>query len=503
VVRTIDQAWRCDQGKVIAELPAGDLLERKQMSVKIATLNDAWTEVSETVLSDFAAGLEGDILRSDDDEYESARLIWNGMIDRRPALIVRCTHENDVIAAVRFVRAHNLRVSVRAGGHNVAGKALCDDGVVIDLGGMNGVEVNPDAPSAFVQAGARLGDVDEATRPHGLAVPVGVVSRTGIAGLTLHGGMGWLLRRDGLTIDNLTAVEIVTAAGKKITASADANPDLFWALRGGGGNFGVVTGFEYRLNPVGPQVWFAAVLYPFAEAKRAVAFWREFMAGAPVELSSFCVLRSRPMQSAEGKADRQPVVAFLACYSGPFERGEEVIRPLREWSKPIADLSGPMDYHLGVQRLFDKDYPPGRCYYWDSLFFKSLDDGIIDQIVGHAANSASPLSSVNIWALGGAMNGVPAGDTAFGKRDCHFMVAVEANWEGKEYVEANTAWVGNFVDALRPMSQAGVYLNFPGAAGGKEQLVKGCYDKNFARLRKIKRHYDPDNVWRGSFNIRP
>lgn len=471
--------------------------------MKIATLNDAWAEVPEAALGDFAAAIEGDVLRSGDDEYETARLIWNGMIDRRPSLIVRCTQRNDVVAAVRFVRSHNLRVAVRGGGHNVAGKALCDDGVVIDLGGMAGVKVNSGIPSACVQAGARLGDVDAATRPYGLAVPVGVVSRTGIAGLTLHGGMGWLLRRDGLTIDNLIGAEIVTAEGKIIAASADENPDLFWALRGGGGNFGIVTAFEYRLRPIASQVWFATVLYPFSEAERAIAFWRDFMAGAPVELSSFCVLRSRPMRSAEGKADRQPVVAFLACYSGPFERGEEVIRPFREWSKPLADLSGPMDFHLGVQRLFDKDYPPGRCYYWDSLFFKALDNGTITQIVGHSARSASPLSSVNIWALGGAMNGVHAADTAFGKRDCRFMVAVEANWEGMEHADANRAWVADFVNALRPMSRTGVYLNFPGAAGEQDQLVKGCYDQNFARLCKIKRRYDPENIWRGSFNIKP
>lgn len=473
------------------------------MPVNIATLNNTWTALAQTVLDDFASGLRGNIVLAESPEYDTARRIWNGMIDRNPALIVCCADDSDVMAAVKFVRAHNLRVSVRAGGHNVAGKSLCDGGVVIDLGGMNGVMIDREGLSARVQAGARLGDVDEATRAHGLAVPVGVVSRTGIAGLTLHGGMGWLLRRDGLTIDNLLALEVITAGGERIVASADEHADLFWALRGGGGNFGVVTAFKYRLRPVAPQVWFAAVLYPFAEANKAIAFWRDFMADAPDELSSFCVLRSRSVQPDGGGGERLPVVAFLACYSGPFEKGEEVIRPLREWSTPVADFSGPMDFHLGVQRMFDKDYPAGRCYYWDSMFFNDLGPDTIDRIVEHAGRSVSPLSSVNIWALGGAMNRIDPCDTPFDKRDCGFMVAVEANWEGREHADANVGWVADFVDALRPLSRAGVYLNFPGAAAAQEGLVKGCYDKNFARLREVKRRYDPDNIWRGNFNIQP
>lgn len=473
------------------------------MPLKIATLNDSWTTLSGSELSDFSCGLKGDIVRVDDPDYEEARRIWNGMIDRKPALIVRCADEDDVVATVKFVRAHHLRVSVRAGGHNVAGKSLCDGGVVIDLGQMNGVTINREGPSARVQAGARLGDVDEAIRPYGLAVPVGVVSRTGIAGLTLHGGMGWLLRRDGLTIDNLLALEVITAEGEKVIASSDEHPDLFWALRGGGGNFGIVTAFEYRLRPVAPQVWFAAVLYPFERAGPAIAFWRDFMAGAPEELSSFCVLRSRSVQSGGEGGERLPVVAFLACYSGPFDKGEEIIRPLREWSTPVTDFSGPIDFHLGVQRMFDKDYPTGRCYYWDSMFFNDLASDTVERIVAHAGCSVSPLSSVNIWALGGAMNRIDPCDTPFDKRDCGFMVAVEANWEGREHADANVGWVVDFVDALRPASRAGVYLNFPGAAAGQEGLVKGCYDKNFARLREVKRRYDPDNVWRGNFNIRP
>jgi FAD/FMN-containing dehydrogenase len=453
------------------------------MSLRIATLEDARITLSCSVLSDFAARLRGDLVRSGDADYEEVRRVWNGMIDRRPALIVRCADRSDVLTAVRFVRDRNLRASVRGGGHNVAGKAVCDDGLVIDLGRMKGVEVDAAGRTVRVQAGARLGDVDEATRPYGLAVPVGVVSRTGIAGLTLHGGMGWLLRRDGLTIDNLVSVELVTADGEQLVAGADEHTDLFWALRGGGGNFGVVTSFTYRLRPIGEQVWFAAVLYPMDVAREGIAFWKEFMAGAPEELSSFCVLRGGVGRTVDSNLARQPVVAFLACYSGPFELGEEVIRPLREWADPVADLSGPMDFHLGVQRLFDKDYPNGRCYYWDSLFFDDLDVALIDRIAGQAESSVSPLSSVNIWALGGAMNRVAVGATAFGKRDCGFMVAVEANWEGQEGAEANRAWAGDFVGALRPM--------------------QGCYDSNFARLQAIKRRYDPDNIWRGNFNIHP
>ncbi len=473
------------------------------MALNVATLDDSCVALSESVLETFSDQLRGDLVRRGDPDYEECRRVWNGMIDRTPALLVCCADREDVVATVRFVRTHNLRVTVRGGGHNVAGKALCDEGVVIDLGRMKGVKVDAAAEAAWVQAGARLGDVDEAIRPFGLAVPVGVVSRTGIGGLTLHGGMGWLLRRDGLTVDNLLALEVVTADGQCITVNADEHADLFWALRGGGGNFGVVTAFHFRLLPIKPQVWFAAVLYPLDQACEALRFWKAFMATAPDELSSFCVLRGGLLEAAEGHRTRQPVVAFLACYSGPLEQGEAVIRPLREWAEPLADFSRPMDYHLEVQRLFDKDYPEGRCYYWGSLFFDDLDDAIIQQIVEQARRSVSPLSSINIWALGGAMNRVAVDETAFGKRDCGFMLAVEANWEGREGFEDNKAWVGDFMDTLRPASRTGVYLNFPGAAENQETLVQGCYDKNFARLQAIKRRYDPDNLWRGNFNIRP
>jgi len=473
------------------------------MPLKVATLDNDCTTLSDQVLEDFIRQLRGVVLREDDPEYEKSRRVWNGMIDCYPAMIVRCAGTSDVMAVVKFARAHNLRVSVRGGGHNVAGKAVCDQGMVIDLGLMNSVWVDHQVPSVRVQAGARLADVDEKTSSLGLAVPVGVVSRTGVAGLTLHGGLGWLLRRDGLTVDNLLALEVVTAEGKRIVVNAREHADLFWALRGGGGNFGVVTSFEYRLRPIESKVWFAAVLYPYAQAQKAIAFWRDFMTTAPEELSSFCVLRGRPMQAAGHKIPRQPVVAFLACYSGPFDRGEEAIRPLREWSTPIADFSGPKDYHLQVQRLFDKDYPEGRCYYWDSLFFNDLDTRTIKIIAEHAEHCVSPLSSVNVWALGGAMNHVAPSATAFGKRDCKFMVAVEANWEGAEGAPANMAWAIDLVDALRPVSRPGVYLNFPGAAAGLQSLVKGSYDDNFAKLQEIKKRYDPDNMWRGNFNIVP
>jgi FAD/FMN-containing dehydrogenase len=486
-------------GKILAPFT----WERRRMPLKIATLDNHCTMLSDQVLEDFLRQLRGVVIRENDPAYDNSRRVWNGMIDRYPAMIVCCAETSDVMATVKFARTHNLRVSVRGGGHNVAGKAVCDQGIVIDLGRMNSVEVDPEIPSVRVQAGARLADVDEKTRPLGMAVPVGVVSRTGVAGLTLHGGLGWLLRRDGLTVDNLLAMDVVTADGTLITASATEHPELFWALRGGGGNFGVVTSFEYRLRPVTSQVWFAAVLYPYDLAQKAIAFWRDYMATAPRELSSFCVLRGKPMQAAGQKIPRQPVVAFLACYSGPFEKGEEAIRPLREWATPVADFSGPKDYHLGVQRLFDKDYPPGRCYYWDSLFFDDLDATTINCIAAHAEQCVSSLSSVNIWALGGAMNHIPPSETAFGKRDCNFMVAVEANWEEAEGAPGNIAWAVDLVDALRPASRAGVYLNFPGAAAGKLSLVKGSYDGNFAKLQSIKKRYDPDNMWRGNFNILP
>jgi FAD/FMN-containing dehydrogenase len=348
-----------------------------------------------------------------------------------------------------------------------------------------------------------LGDVDRATQAAGLAVPLGVVSRTGVAGLALHGGLGFLTRKYGLTADNLLAAEVVTADGRVLTADADHHPDLLWALRGGGGNFGVVTAFEFRAHPVGPEVWAAVVFYPVETAPRVLAFFREFMARAPDELMARAVLWSAPTEAPIPESHRgAPVVVLFACHAGPVEAGEAAVRPFREVAPPVADLSGRMPF-LEVQRLFDPDYPDGRRYYWKSAYLRHLDDEAIRTLMGHAARRPSSLTSLDVWALGGAMGRVPPEAAAFAERDAPFLLGIEANWEDPAADAANVAWArAVFADAQR-FSSGGAYLNFPGFGEEGTALVAPSYGANYERLRVLKAAYDPGNLFQHNLNIPP
>ena len=450
-----------------------------------------------------ASRLSGRIITTDGADYEEARQVWNGMIDRHPAFIVRCAGADDVAQAVRFAREHDVLTSVRGGGHNVAGNAILDDAMVIDLSEMNEVSVDAARRTAKVQGGATLGDLDKATAPFGLAAPVGVVSATGVAGLTLHGGLGWLSRKYGAALDNIVSVEIVTADGQIRRASADENPDLFWALRGGGGNFGVVTSFEFTLHPVGPDVWFAAVFYPLEEAEAALRWYREYMPTASEELGTLVVLWTAPEEEfipleAQGK----PAIVFLACYSGPFEKGEEAIRPFRELGRPLADLSAPMPFK-DVQQFLDADYPNGRNYYWKSSYLEELSDAAIAKLIERAKTWPSPLTSIDVWFLGGALRRVPADATAFGQRQAPFLIGVESNWDEADRAEENIGWARDVIEDMQRISDAAAYLNFPGfSEEGETQLVKAFGD-NFPRLREVKAKYDPENLFRANLNIRP
>jgi FAD/FMN-containing dehydrogenase len=451
----------------------------------------------------FAGRLSGRVIDPDGADYDEARLVWNGMIDRRPAAIVRCATADDVAAALAFAREQGLPISVRGGGHNVAGNAVLDDALVIDLTDMNEVRVDAERRTATVAGGATLGDVDKATAPFGLAAPVGVVSATGVAGLTLHGGLGWLSRKHGAALDNITSVEIVTSDGQIRRASAEENPDLFWAVRGGGGNFGVVTSFEFALHPVGPEVWFAAVFYPLEQAEAALRWYREYMPTACEELGTLAVLWTAPEEEfipleAQGK----PAIVFLACYSGPFEKGEEAIRPFRELGEPLADLSGPMPFQE-VQQFLDADYPDGRNYYWKSSYLEELSDETIAKLIAHTKTRPSQLTSIDVWFLGGALQRVPAGATAFGQRQSPFLIGVESNWDEADREEENIGWAREVIEDMQSISDAAAYLNFPGfSEEGEAQLVKAFGD-NFPRLQEVKAKYDPDNVFRANLNIRP
>ncbi len=454
------------------------------------------------VVDELARAFRGLLMGPDDPGYEQARRVWNGLIDKHPALIARCTGAADVMAAVNFARERNLLLSVRGGGHNVAGKALCDDGLVVDLSRMRAVRVDPVRRIVQVQAGATLGDLDHETQAFGLAVPVGLVTATGIAGLTLHGGMGWLTRKYGLTLDNLVSMDVVTADGQWHRASEGENADLFWALRGGGGNFGVVTSFEFRAHPVGPEVWFGAIMYPISQAGRVLCFARDFLHEAPEELGVLATLWTAPDENSVPAPCRgAPVVIVLACYCGPVEEGEKAIRPLRRIVTPLADLSGPRPF-LEVQKFFDADYPNGRLYYWKSVYLEDLRDEVIATAIDHAAQRPSPLTSLDFWFLEGAINRVPVARTAFARRDVKYGIAIESNWTDPAQSDANIAWSRRVFDDLQRFA-CGTYLNFPGFMEDADRLLQGAYGQNYERLLALKTAYDPDNLFRGALNIVP
>ncbi len=460
------------------------------------------TTLDEGAVARLDQALAGELIRPTHAGYEEARQVWNGLIDKHPALIARCAGAADVIAAVSFANEHDLLLSVRSGGHNVAGQAVCDDGLVIDLSPMREVQVDPIRRMVRVQGGATLGDVDRQTQKFGLAVPVGVVSATGIGGLTLHGGIGWLMRKHGLTIDNLLAVDIVTADGQLRHASETEHADLFWAVRGGGGNFGVVTSFEFRAHPVGPQVWFLVTLYPISQARQVLQFTRDFVAAAPEDLGLLATLWSAPDEEPVPPEYRQtPVVIVAGCYSGPPETAEQVVRPLRQITDPIADLSRPMPFE-NVQTFLDADYPDGRLYYWKSAYLKELSEAALDRLIDRAAARPSPLSSLDLFFLNGAVHRVPVDKTAFARRDMPYLVSIEANWTDPGQSDANIAWARNTFEDLQPFAH-GSYLNFPGFMEDADKLLQGAYEANYERLLAVKTKYDPDNLFHGVLNIVP
>jgi FAD/FMN-containing dehydrogenase len=451
------------------------------------------TNGSTEALGKLRESVRGPVITPLDAEYDSARRVWNGTIDRRPAAVATCHGVSDVIEAVNFARTHNLRVSVRGGGHNVAGRAVDDGGLLVDLSGLNFVHVNPATRRVRVGGGARLGDLDRETQVFGLAVPSGLVADTGVAGLTLGGGLGWLRRKYGLGSDNLTSVDVVTADGRAVTASAQENSDLFWALRGGGGGFGVVTSFEFRAYPLGPEVFLAFVFYPFAQAREALQFFREYTAHALEEVGLIAVCMTTPeAEPIPEHARGQKAVGFAAPYIGPPDEGERALRPVREFSTPLADLSGVMPW-VDVQRLFDEDYPTGRRYYWKSAYLKGLDDATIDRLVRYGNEAPSPLSTVDIWHLGGAITR-PREDTSFPHRDAPYLLGFEANWDDPAEDEANIGWTRRSWEDVQPFSTGGVYVNFPGYAEEKS-FDRMAFGDSLERLEVIKQKYDPTGLF--------
>jgi FAD/FMN-containing dehydrogenase len=461
------------------------------------------TTLDEGTIAELRQALRGPLLTPDDPGYDEARAVRNGLIDRRPALIAQPAGTADVVACVTFARERGLLLSVRGGAHNVAGNAVNDGGLVIDLSQMRGVFVDPSARIARVQGGATWGDLDRETQLYGLAAPGGVVSSTGIGGLTIHGGYGHLRRTYGLSLDSLLSVEIVTADGRVRMASATENADLFWAVRGAGSNFGVITNFTFRLHPVGPVVQLCAPIYALEDGPRVIRAWRDFVAAAPDEVNSLLVLWSVPDdEQFPEELRRRPIVVIPTVYAGPAEEGERLMQPLRELATPLMDLSGPMPYEA-LQAAFDPFYPKGRRYYWKSTYIDDLSDEAIDTIVDATRARPSRLSSATLWHLGGAMSRVGNEQTAYGRRDAPYLFTAEASWEDPATDEQNIAWARESLAAMQPFSKGGAYLNFPGFGEEKEVMLRASYGSNYDRLVALKTTYDPGNLFRMNLNIPP
>ncbi len=462
-------------------------------------------KIDEAALARLRASVRGEVLPPGAEGYDAARAVWNAMIDRRPAVIVRARDTADVSAAVAFAGARALPVSVRGGGHNVAGHAVGDGAVMIDLSAMRTVSVDPEGRRARVAGGATWGDVDSATQAHGLAAPGGLISDTGVAGLTLSGGIGWLRSRHGLCIDNLVSAEVVTADGRLVRASREENADLLWALKGGGGNFGVVTMFEFALHPVGPTVMFAGPVYPIEAGAGPVRFWRDFLADKHDRVASIVEFSTIPHDPDYPEAAwGRRVYTIAAAYAGDADEGEGLLQPLRELGELVTDFSGQMAY-CDMQQLFDSVIPFGRyrCY-WKSRYLDGLDDGAIDLMLEGNADPPSPSTLSSIWNFGGATAQVPADATAFGDRSMPWMVSFDSIWSAPDDDQANIAWTRAFWERMQPHAAGGrIYLNFPGLGEDAEDLVRSSYGGNYVRLAAIKQTYDPLNVFRFNQNITP
>ena len=447
--------------------------------------------------------IRGPVVDPDNERYDAARAIWNGAIDRRPACVARCTGVADVAAAIRFARERDLLVAVRAGGHGVGGHALCDGGLVIDLSPMKGIRVDPARRTARAEAGVLWGELDRETQHFGLATVGGIVTHTGIAGLTLGGGIGWLMRKHGATVDNLLSADLVTAEGEFVTASEEENPDLFWAIRGGGGNFGIVTSFEYRLHPVGPIVLAGPVFHRFEDAPDVLRFYRGFIAAAPDELTTIFELSVAPPvpflpEAVHGK----PIVMVGACYAGSPDEGAEVVRPLKQFGRPIADLLEPKPY-TALQSMFDPFVPHGWHRYWKSVELPPLTDDAIDTLVEHSAAPTSPKSYTIVFQLGGALARAGEDETAFSQRDAAHNVNINAVWtEDDPAGERHVVWARDFFSAMQPHAGGRVYLNFLGDEGA-ERVRQAYGDRQYERLVELKRAYDPTNFFRLNQNIEP
>jgi FAD/FMN-containing dehydrogenase len=464
-------------------------------NIEIAATTGRQAVLNADAIQQFRTGLRGVHLLGKDDGYDAARKIYNAMIDHRPEIIVRCAGASDVIRAVNFARDNGLLVSVRGGGHNVSGNAVCDRGLMIDLSAMKSVRVDPESNTVRAEPGVTWGEFDRETQAFGLATTGGLVSTTGIAGLTLGGGLGWLMGNHGLACDNLISVDVVTADGRLLIASDSRNEDLFWGVRGGGGNFGVVTSFEFRLHPVGPMLG-GILIHRLSNAPTVMRFFDDFTRTTPDELGTFVAFVTSP----EGER----VLAIFVSYNGAVEKGERILKPLREFGPPLADMIGPMPY-VQVQKMMDDGFPAGRQNYWKSNFLKGLDSEAIQVIVDHVAKAPSPHSAVAIEQFSGAVNRVGMDDTAFNHRTARYNLLIVGIWVDPAAKSENVKWARDLWAAMQPYSSGGVYVNYLGQEvdEGTERIKSAYGPEKYTRLVALKKKYDPTNLFRLNQNIRP
>jgi len=469
--------------------------------LNLTTLKKGQALVKDVVIEGLAAGLRGKLLSGKDADYDAARAIWNAMVDRRPGLIARCAGAADVMRAVRFARDNGLLLAVRGGGHNIAGNAVCEGGVVIDLSPMKSVRVDPGTRRLRVEPGATLADVDGETQAFGLALPTGINSTTGIAGLTLGGGFGWLTRKFGLTIDNLISMDVVTAEGKFMRASEREEPDLFWALRGGGGNFGVVTSFEFRLHDLPGDVLAGLVVHPFADAETVLKQYRQALETAPDELTCWVVMRrAPPLPFLPAEWHGKEIVVLAMCYCGDVEKGKAATAELRAIGRPIADVVAPMPF-AAWQQAFDPLLTPGARNYWKSQDFAELSDATIAILLDAVRKLPGPECEIFIGHVGGAAGRIPVEATAFPQRNSHFVMNVHARWREKSMDDTCISWARALFEATKKNAIGTAYINF--MPEDEADRVEAAYGANYRRLAAIKQHYDPQNLFRMNQNVKP
>ncbi|MGH1478755.1 MAG: FAD-binding oxidoreductase [Geminicoccales bacterium] len=457
--------------------------------------------ISAEALATWQGSMRGSLLTPSDDGYDRGRALWNGMIDRRPGAIVQCRGAADVINAVRMAAEHQSKLAVKGGGHNIAGNAVCDGGLTIDLSPMNSVRIDPTSRTAWVEPGATLGDFDREAQAFGLATPLGINSTTGVAGLTLGGGFGWLSRKHGLALDNLRAADVVLASGELVKASESTNAELFWGIRGGSGNFGVVTSFEFELHPVGPEVQSGLIVHPFENALDLLKGYREIAASMPDDLTCWVVLRKAPpLPFLPEEWHGKEVLVFAVCYLGDASQVDQAFAPLRALGAPIADVIGPNPY-AGWQTAFDPLLTEGARNYWKSHAFSELQDGALQIMVDSVGNLPGPECEIFIAQLGGATSRIAKGATAYPHRDAAFVMNVHTRWQDRAEDDVCIAWARNVFDQSAAFANGGVYVNF--MPNDETKRTEGAYGSNLDRLRKVKATFDPTNLFRHNQNIAP